>query len=114
MLLSRLIRWWSHPSRGSLGHIQVVFYTRPGCHLCAEAWPVLQQLQRDFGFQLRATEIDPDPRLRERYQERVPVIAVDGKDRFWGRINWLLVRRLLAAEVQRLKRKKPPESPPGA
>jgi len=40
---------------------------------------------------------DADPVLREKYDQCVPVVVIDGKERFRGRVDERLLRRLLAA-----------------
>lgn len=58
----------------------VVLYTRPGCHLCAEARAEILAL-RDAGrrFELHEVDIDGDDALLRRYLERIPVVLVDGE-----------------------------------
>lgn len=70
----------------------VLLYTRPGCHLCEEA----EALLRKHGLEPQLVDIDADPQLRERYTTCVPVVVIDGKERFRGRVNEILLRRLLA------------------
>ena len=48
------------------------------------------------GLAYTSIDVDQDPALRERYDECVPVVVIDGKERFRGRIDELLLRRLLA------------------
>jgi glutaredoxin len=72
----------------------VVLYTRRGCHLCDDALAVLKR----HGITPRLVDIDDDPLLRERYNECVPVVEIDGQERFRGRINEVLLQRLLAAK----------------
>lgn len=69
----------------------VVVYSRQGCHLCDEAVGVLAR----YGLPAREVDIDAQPELRERYHEWVPVVVIDGVERFRGRIDELLLRRLL-------------------
>jgi glutaredoxin len=69
-----------------------LIYTRPGCHLCEEA----EALLRKHGLAPQLVDIDADPELRERYTTCVPVVVIDGKERFRGRVNEILLRRLLA------------------
>ena len=71
----------------------VVLYTRRGCHLCDEALAVITH----YGLSPRLVDIDADPVLRERYNECVPVVEIDGQERFRGRVNAVLLARLLAA-----------------
>jgi glutaredoxin len=87
--------------RRRLGHVHVVLYTRPGCHLCNAAWQRLRREQWRHRFSLRAVNVDEDPELAARYGLEVPVVTVDGKLRFRGLVNPALLRRLLDAEAAR-------------
>jgi hypothetical protein len=42
-------------------------------------------------------DIDADPALRKRYTDCVPVVEIDGRERFRGRVNEVLLRRIVAA-----------------
>lgn len=68
-----------------------VVYTRQGCHLCDVAVALL----RRNGLEPDLVDIDQDPQLRSRYDTCVPVVMVDGRERFRGRVNEVLLRRLL-------------------
>jgi glutaredoxin len=72
---------------------QVVLYTRQGCHLCEDA---LQMLRR-HGLRPEMVDIDEHPELRQRYDVCVPVVVIDGRERFRGRVDERLLRRLLNA-----------------
>jgi glutaredoxin len=76
-------------------------YTRRGCHLCAAAWQLLEAAQQRHGFQLQAADIDGDPALTDRYGEQIPVVMVNGRVRFRGTVNQVLLERLLRAEATR-------------
>ena len=71
----------------------VVLYTRKGCHLCEEA---LTALLRE-GLTPELIDIDGEPALLERFNECVPVVEIDGKERFRGRVNPILLRRIVAS-----------------
>jgi glutaredoxin len=73
----------------------VLFYTRNGCHLCDEAWEVVTAAQRRYGFTLERVDVDTDPRLAAEHGECVPVVVIDGKVRFRGRVNAVLLERML-------------------
>lgn len=75
---------------------RVILYTRQGCHLCDEAAALLSR----HGLSFESVDVDQDPALRERYNECVPVVEIDGRERFRGRIDDLLLRRLLANRAQ--------------
>jgi glutaredoxin len=70
----------------------VVLYSRQGCHLCDVAAEVLAR--HNLAFEV--VDIDADPVLREQYNECVPVVVIDGKERFRGRVDELLLRRILS------------------
>jgi glutaredoxin len=71
--------------------MKVVLYTRRGCHLCEDAETLLTQQ----GLRPELVDIDGHPALRERFNDCVPVVEVDGKVRFRGRVDPVLLRRLL-------------------
>lgn len=72
-------------------------YTRDGCHLCDDALAILRQ----HGLEPECIDIDKDPELVARYTECVPVVEIDGVERFRGRVNPMLLQRLL---VQRFEK----------
>jgi glutaredoxin len=71
---------------------QTVVYTRQGCHLCDEAVDTLAR----HGLRPQLVDIDADAKLRELYTDCVPVVCIDGKERFRGRVNEVLLVRILA------------------
>ena len=72
----------------------VILYTRKGCHLCDDAAALLER----HGILPQRVDIDADAALRQRYDQCVPVVMMDGKERFRGRVNEVLLARLLASE----------------
>jgi len=73
---------------------QFVLYSRQLCHLCDDAKAVLHR----FGLKYREIDIDRDvdsQRLVQQFGECVPVLEIDGIPRFRGRINELLLRRII-------------------
>ncbi|MEM8946375.1 MAG: glutaredoxin family protein [Planctomycetota bacterium] len=71
--------------------MDVKLYTRTGCHLCDEAYQLLCQ----HGLVPVEVDIDRDESLREQFHTCVPVVAIDGKVRFRGRIEPVLLKRLI-------------------
>ena len=71
--------------------VQVVLYTRPDCPLCDEAHHVLVQ----HGLRPKLVNLDDEPALLPVYCHCIPVVIIDGKVRFRGKINPMLLRRLL-------------------
>jgi glutaredoxin len=83
----------------STGPLHIVMYTRQGCHLCEDAWKLLLQHAARYNLELEAVDIDTDAELVRLHGERVPVLVVKGKVRLWGRINAVLLERLLRTEL---------------
>jgi glutaredoxin len=69
----------------------VTLYTRAGCHLCEVAEAQL----RSAGIAFEAVDIDTDDALFKRYLERIPVVAVDGEERFDHEVDVEALRNTL-------------------
>jgi glutaredoxin len=97
--MGRWVKFWAWLSRRPLPTRTwtVLLYHRQGCHLCDDAWNLLTQLRQKYGFTLERIDIDPHPDLVREHGEHVPVIVVNGRVRFRGIVNPVLLRRLFAA-----------------
>jgi glutaredoxin len=73
----------------------VVLYTRAGCHLCDDAKAILEKYRASHSLVIREVDIDRDPALKERYDCCVPVVEFDGVVRFRGKVNEVLLKKLL-------------------
>jgi glutaredoxin len=74
---------------------EIVVYSRPDCHLCAEVMAALRALQDELGFALSERDIDGDEALQRAYFERIPVVALDGEELFEYFIDEPLLRERL-------------------
>jgi len=72
-------------------NIEVVLYTRKQCHLCDEALELLKR----YGIAPKLVDIDEHPDKLAAYNECVPVVEIDGRVHFRGKINEVLLRRIL-------------------
>lgn len=88
--------WWPW-KRSRPTAPEVILYTRPGCHLCDDAYAVLDQVRTEFGFTIQIVNIDDDSELIREFGEQIPVVRIDGTIRFRGRVNRVLLTRLLRA-----------------
>jgi glutaredoxin len=67
----------SGPSVGGLAVVTV--YSRPGCHLCADAIEVLIALHGEgYRFSLHEIDIESEELLHRRLLEKIPVVEVNG------------------------------------
>ena len=103
-LVHRIFTWLARrrlPRAKPVPWVEVVMYSRADCPLCDKAWPVLQRLQHQWHYRLRRVAIDEDAELTAQHGQRVPVVTVQDKVRFWGAVNPVLLERLLLAEALR-------------
>ena len=96
---SWLKRWLPRSVR-SRRDLHVVMYTRQGCHLCETAWAQLLAWQSIYQFVLRAEDVDTNSDWAVKYGQCVPVVEINGKVRFRGHVNDVLLRRLLDAKAE--------------
>ena len=77
-------------SAGELGE-GLLLLGKPGCHLCDEARAVLERVGATF------TEVDitTDDALHAAYLERIPVVVLDGVERFELFVDEAALRHLL-------------------
>jgi hypothetical protein len=78
----------------------VLLYTRAECGLCEEAAALLTAY-RDYLPPVSEIDIDADPDLTSKFDTCVPVVEIDGKVRFRGRVNEMLLRRLIESTPPR-------------
>lgn len=74
-----------------VSQMNVILYTRVGCHLC----DVAHQVLLDHDLSPQTVDIDADEQLLTQFNECVPVVEIDGKVRFRGRVEPVLLRRLI-------------------
>ena len=80
----------------------MVLYSRPGCHLCDVAREVLLSARQRSPFEFEEVDIERDDELELEYGIRIPVVAVDGEERFEVAID--------ERELARLLRDPPPDT----
>jgi glutaredoxin len=60
----------------------VVFYTKPGCHLCEDARREIRNSGCADEFTYEEIDILSDPELQRRYGAEIPVVLIDGAHAF--------------------------------
>lgn len=56
----------------------LTLFTRPGCHLCDDAWALLEALAAEFAWELAKVDISGDEVLLPRLGNLIPVVDVEG------------------------------------
>ena len=76
---------------------EVVLVTRQGCHLCAEAAPVVAREAARAGSRYVERDVDASPADVQAYGEKVPVVLLDGVEHAY----WQVDPRALRAALRR-------------
>lgn len=76
--------------------LAVRFYTKPGCHLCADVRAGLERLGREFPLAVEEIDISRAADLTAQYGERIPVVAV-GERECAGRLSDVDLRTFFRA-----------------
>jgi glutaredoxin len=77
---------------------RVVFYTRPGCHLCDDARTVLEAVCEQLGESFDEVDITTSEDLLRRFGEEIPVTFVDGAQHDFWRVDPDRLRTALTAD----------------
>ena len=77
----------------------VTVYSKPDCHLCAEAMTALRGLQAELSFALEERDITTDDALHRAYFERIPVVALDGDELFEYFVDEAVLRARLGGAI---------------
>jgi glutaredoxin len=74
----------------------VTLYSKPECCLCDDALEVIERVRAEHPFELLKVDIDADKRLSELHGERIPVVLVDGEEKFVYRVEEESLMRMVA------------------
>jgi glutaredoxin-related protein len=75
---------------------RVVVFTAPGCHLCG---PAVDAVRSVCGSDFELVDITTDTALERRYRTRIPVVEIDGVERFRYEVDEEALRSSLATSM---------------
>jgi len=75
---------------------RVVVYTAPGCHLCG---PAIDAVGSVCGDAFELIDITTDSELERRYREWIPLVKVDGVERFRYEVDPVSLREALQRHI---------------
>jgi glutaredoxin len=78
---------------------RVTLYTRKSCCLCDDAKAVLLAARSRAAFDYEEVDIDGDAELVRRYNDEVPVIAINGAKAFKYKVDMKEFLKKLAARA---------------
>lgn len=94
-MFDRLRRLWSRSS-ASRAPLELVLYGKSDCPLCDEMKHALERERAGGGFELRQVDIGGSAELQALYGRSVPVLIIDGRVAFKGRLEPAALRAKLA------------------
>ena len=89
--------------RGTRAPLEVVLYTRVGCHLCDEMKAELGRARVTPPFRLVEIDVDTSPALQALHGRSVPVLAIGGRPAFKGRLTAAEFERKYARRARELR-----------
>jgi Glutaredoxin-like domain (DUF836) len=98
MPFSSFLAWLKRKLKPLPVSVAVHIYTRASCHLCEKAHAQIMTFEHRYPLVVQQTDVDTDPELVARFGNCVPVVVVNGRVRFRGVVNNVLLERLLRAE----------------
>ena len=75
--------------------ITIEIMTKSGCSLCDDAKVVIEQVIADYSAEIKMTDIESDPQLLERYQDKIPVVLINGEESFVTKVHPITLRKKL-------------------
>jgi hypothetical protein len=69
------------------------------CGLCDDVKAALLEARRGIPFDLREVDIESTPALHAVYKDRIPLVRINGRLAFKGRVDPVALRRRLAREA---------------
>jgi len=75
---------------------RVLVYTAPGCHLCG---PAVAAVRVVCGDDFELVDITTDTALERQYRELIPLVRVDGVERFRYEVDEEALREALDGHI---------------
>jgi Glutaredoxin-like domain (DUF836) len=100
-MIAMTIRDWFRV-RDRVGPLELVLYTRKACPLCDEMKQEIARAGLSEAHALREIDIDSDLALVELYDRSIPVLTIDGRVAFKGRLS----ARDLLRKAERARRER--------
>ena len=75
--------------------ITIEVMTKSDCCLCDDAKAIIDQVITEIPVKLKMTDIESDPELFERYNEKIPVVLINGEESFVYKVHPVTLRKKL-------------------
>jgi len=67
--------------------LRVVLYSKTGCHLCDVMKAEIKRAGSEKRYELTEVDIESDPELNERFHLSIPVLEIEGRIAFKGKLT---------------------------
>ncbi|HET9917599.1 MAG TPA: glutaredoxin family protein [Candidatus Binatia bacterium] len=81
---------------------KLTLYSRNDCCLCDEMKAVIRQAAAMASFDFEEIDIDTNSELRERYNDQVPILFIDGRKAFKYRVTVKQLANRISRKPSRL------------
>ncbi|MEP6463397.1 MAG: glutaredoxin family protein [Frankiaceae bacterium] len=81
----------------SAGEVRITLLSKPGCHLCDDARPIVTRVAAEYGVPVEERDITADPRDYARWADWIPVTLLNGVEHAVFRVEEGRLRAALAA-----------------
>ncbi|WP_046174352.1 glutaredoxin family protein [Domibacillus indicus] len=68
--------------------MKVYFYTRQGCHLCEDAWLIVNIAAEELGLVVMERNIEEKDEWMEEYGLMIPVVEASGEVIAYGQVDY--------------------------
>ncbi len=77
---------------------KITLYSRPNCCLCDDAEAVIRKVIPRYNVTFEIVDVSKDEALEQAFGPMVPVVAIDGRVLFYGKVSELRLHRILAGK----------------
>lgn len=77
---------------------KVTLYSRPNCCLCDDAEAAIRKVIPRYHVEFEIVDVSEDEALEQAFGPMVPVVAVDGRVLFYGKVSEIRLHRILAGK----------------
>jgi len=80
---------------------RITIYSKPDCHLCDIARERIDNVQKQYSFEIETIDITTSETLLEQYGERIPVVCINGEEAYVYRVSQKGLAKKLSALISR-------------
>ncbi|WP_100405402.1 glutaredoxin family protein [Bacillus solitudinis] len=79
--------------------VNLKFFSKTQCPLCDKGLKIVQELQKEFSFQIDVIDIYEDDELLEKYQVMIPVVTINDQEIDFGQLSKETMRKGLQDKI---------------